>query len=98
MTTQERVQALLADRFSAKAANDRRLSGSFDLARLRLTDAQEMTLNSKRNFGWFILCVRAPYLGREEVIVTDPARSGFWLLDRDGGLVPTYNLRTDDFS
>ena len=98
MTTQEYVQQILESSFLATAEDERRCSDSQDLASLQLSDEQEMTLNSKRSFGWQIYCVRSPYLGKTEVIVTDPAQSAFWVLQQDGGLTQTYNVRTDDLS
>ena len=98
MTTQDYVQQVLEESFQATVKGERRLSDCQDLASLQLSEDQEMTLNSKRGFGWYIYLVRSPYLGKPEIIVTDPAQSAFWLLHQDGGLTQTYNMRTDDFT
>jgi len=98
MTTQDYVKQVLETSFQTTVKDERRFSDCQDLASLELSEEQEMTLNSKRSFGWYIHCVRSPYLGKPEIIVTDPAQSAFWLLQQDGGLTQTYNVRTDDLS
>lgn len=75
---------------------ERRICGGFNLPELKLTEAQEVALNSKRIYGWRIFCVREGHRGRKQVIL-ESSQHSFWDLKGDGSLIPFHKLRSDDF-
>ena len=69
-----------------------------DQLRKTLSFEQSVTLTAKSQFGWTLAFVRRPLFQDIEVVITNPDRSEYMMIDEDGSTRPFYNVRSEDFS
>ena len=63
-----------------------------------LSFEQSVTLTAKSQFGWTLAFVRRPLFQDIEVIITNPDRTEYLMIEEDGSTRAFYNVRTDDFT
>jgi len=63
-----------------------------------LSFEQSVTLTAKSQFGWTLAFVRRPLFQDIEVVITNPDRTEYLMIEEDGSTRAFYNVRTDDFT
>ena len=63
-----------------------------------LSFEQSVTLTAKSQFGWTLAFVRRPLFQDIEVVITNPDRTEYLMIEEDGSTRAFFNVRTEDFS
>ena len=63
-----------------------------------LSFEQSVTLTAKSQFGWTLAFVRRPLFQDIEVVITNPDRTEYLMIEEDGSTRAFYNVRTEDFT
>lgn len=85
------VQPVMSERRGRQAAVPDQLQKT-------LSFEQSVTLTAKSQFGWTLAFVRRPLFQDIEVVITNPDRTEYLMIEEDGSTRAFFNVRTEDFS